>query len=93
MAGFAARVGARYRSDYIGEIQGFGAGREFKRVDDETVIDAQISYELGNASIFLQATNINDEPFVTYNNDDRREVIDHQTYGATYLLGFGYKFF
>ena len=96
-AGFAARVAGRYRSKFIGELQGFGAGREFKEVNNEFVVDMQFSYsfligESSNLTIFLQGTNINDEPFSTFQNDDLRQVIDYQEYGATWLFGFGYKF-
>ena len=97
-SGFSARVGTRYRSDFIGEIQGFGAGREFERVDAETVVDAQISYAFpeGNLfdglSFFLQGTNLNNEPLIVYAGNDRNQVLRYEEYGATYLLGLGYKF-
>jgi len=96
--GFAARWAGRYRSSFIGELQGFGAGREFKTVANEFVTDAQLSYAFGEGSplnglsMFLQWTNLNDEPFATYQNNDWNQVIDHQEYGATWLFGFGYKF-
>lgn len=96
--GFAARLSARYRSEFIGELQGFGAGREFRLVDDEFVMDAQISYafpeqsRLAGLSMFVQGTNINDEPFATFQSNDRRQVIHYQEYGATWYMGFSYKF-
>ena len=97
-AGFAARVGGRYRSEFIGEVQGFGANREFKTVDDEFILDAQVSYAFpeesryAGLSFYIQGTNLNDEPFVTYQNDDRRQVELHQEYGETWYFGVGYKF-
>ena len=35
---------------------------------------------------------LTDEEFVTYLNDDPRQVKDYQRYGTTYLLGVSYKF-
>ena len=61
-------------------------------------MDAQVSYTfahdgtLKNLSIFLQGYNLTNEPLITYNNDDPRQVINHQTYGASYSLGAAYKF-
>ena len=44
---------------------------------------------------FLQVgdgKNLTDQPFVTYQNDDPRQVIDYQRYGRDYYLGLTYKF-
>ncbi len=73
--GFSARVSARHRSEFLGELQGFGAGREFRLVDEETIVDAQLSYEIqdGNyagLTFYLQGNNLTDEPFTTLNNED-----------------------
>ncbi len=95
--GLAARISGRFRSEYIGEVIGFGADLENKLVDDEFVVDAQVSYafdpdgELGGLSVFLQGTNINDEPFFTYTGDDKRQVENYQKYGATWIAGINYK--
>lgn len=91
---FGARVSARYRSDYRGEVSGFGAGREFRDVEDETVVDAQLTYffsgRLQGLSAYLQGYNLTDEPFITYANDDTRQVIDYQLYGRSYMIGINY---
>ena len=63
----------------------------------EKVIDAQISYALqsGQAkglTFFLQAYNLNNEPLITYNNGDPRQVMNYQKYGASYSVGAAYKF-
>lgn len=95
--GFEARISNRWRSDFVGEVTGFGANREFRNVEDESVIDAQIGYEfaggqLDGLSVYLQGNNLTDEAFVTFLNDDPRQVKDYQQYGATYLLGFSWRY-
>lgn len=96
-AGFEARVSNRYRSDFLGEVTGFGAGRELRTVNGESVIDAQIGYRfpegsrLEGFSVLLQGNNLTDEPFSTYFNGDERQVRDFQSYGATYLFGVSYR--
>jgi iron complex outermembrane receptor protein len=91
---WSARVNGRYRSDFLGEVAGFGAGRDFRTVEEETVVDAQLSYFFGGnltgLNILLQGLNLTDEEFVTVNNGDPRQVIDYQRYGRTYLLGLAY---
>jgi iron complex outermembrane receptor protein len=96
-AGFQARVSSRYRSDFLGEVAGFGNGRTLRSVAAENVIDAQIGYEfqsgpLEGLSVLAQANNINDEPFKTFQNGDERQTIDYQHYGRTFLVGLNYKF-
>ncbi|WP_203290685.1 TonB-dependent receptor [Maricaulis parjimensis] len=95
-AGFSARISNRWRSEFLGEVTGFGAGREFRDVEAESVVDAQIGYEFSGGrfdglNVYLQGNNLTDEAFVTYLNDDPRQVKDYQTYGATYLLGISWR--
>jgi iron complex outermembrane receptor protein len=105
--GFSARVSNRYRSANRQYITTFGPpnpggdvnpGGGFSMAQPESVMDAQISYTfakdgpLKNLSIFLQGYNLTDEPLITYNNDDPRQVINYQKYGASYSLGAAYKF-
>ncbi len=98
IGGFSARVSQRYRSEFLGELQGFGAGREFRTIGEETIVDAQISYEIqeGNwagLTFYLQGNNLNDEPFVSFNGeDDQRQIINFEQYGPTYLVGASFKF-
>jgi iron complex outermembrane receptor protein len=56
-----------------------------------------VSYALQSGSLkgltfYLQAYNLNNEPLVTYNNGDPRQVINYQKYGASYSAGASYKF-
>jgi len=92
---FSIRASGRYRSEFLGEVSGFGAGRDFRTVDEETVVDAQASYFFGGKmtgmSLLFQVYNLTDEAFTTYSNDDDRQIQDYQRYGRTYLLGASYS--
>jgi iron complex outermembrane receptor protein len=95
--GFNARISNRYRSKFLGEVAGLSAARIYRTVDTESVLDAQIGYEfregsLDGLSILLQANNITDEPFKTYENGDPRRTVDYQKYGTTYMVGVSYRF-
>ena len=95
--GFNARISNRYRSKFLGEVAGLSAARIYRTVDTESVLDAQIGYEfregpLDGLSLLLQANNITDEPFKTYENNDPRRTIDYQKYGTTYMVGLSYRF-
>jgi iron complex outermembrane receptor protein len=95
-AGFEARISNRYRTDFLGEVTGFGAGRELRLVKGESVFDAQVGYRFGDGpldglSILLQGNNLTDEPFGTFESGDERRVRDHQVYGRTFLLGVSYR--
>jgi iron complex outermembrane receptor protein len=97
-AGFQARVSYRYRSSYLGEVAGLSANPTFRQVTAEGILDAQIGYEfqpgtaLAGLSVLLQAKNLTDRPFITYQNNDKRQVIDYQRYGRDYYVGLAYKF-
>ncbi|RJT25326.1 TonB-dependent receptor [Chakrabartia godavariana] len=97
-AGFQARVSYRYRSKFLGEVAGLSANPDFRQAKAESIVDAQIGYEfqegtaLQGLSILLQAKNLTDRPFITYANNDPRQVIDYQRYGRDYYLSLSYKF-
>jgi iron complex outermembrane receptor protein len=93
--GFSARVAARYRSDYVGEVADFAGDRRLTYIKAETVTDLQLGYEFksGRAkglSILFQANNITDEPYVRYRDTPANEV-ERKKFGATYLFGLNYK--
>jgi len=96
--GFQARLSYRYRSKFLGEVAGLSAAPTFRTAVGEGILDAQIGYEfqegspLHGLSILAQAKNLTDRPFVTYEQDDRRRVIDHQRYGRDFYIGLLYKF-
>ncbi|MBR9727135.1 TonB-dependent receptor [Shewanella intestini] len=99
-SGFEARVSSRYRSEFLGEVTAISLSRVNVNVDAETVVDAQIGYDFGEAgfnslaglSVQLQVNNLTNEPFTTYFGEDDREVRDYQNYGRNYMLGANYKF-
>ncbi|MET0535029.1 MAG: TonB-dependent receptor, partial [Steroidobacter sp.] len=95
--GFSTRVSSRYRSSFIAEVQGVGAERLLRMAKAETLVDAQMSYEIQDGSLrgltlLLQGTNLTDEPFITHELNDPRQVIDHQVFGRRYLFGASYKY-
>ncbi|MBV8973051.1 MAG: TonB-dependent receptor [Sphingomonadaceae bacterium] len=95
--GIQLRAVYRYRSNFLGEVAGLSANPTYRQVVSEGILDAQIGYEfqhgfLKGLSILGQAKNLTDRPFITYQNNDRRQVIDYQRYGRDYYLGLAYKF-
>jgi len=95
--GLSARISNRNRSEFLGEVAGLSAARIYRTVDAESVLDAQIGYEfkdgpLTGLSLLLQANNITNEPFKTYENGDERRTIDYQKYGTTYMFGISYRY-
>ncbi len=96
--GFSARVSQRHRTDFLGEVQGFGGDRSKVYVKGESVVDMQIGYSFSEASgldglsILLQANNLTDEAYRQYFADKEDLPQFYAKYGKTYLLGASYKF-
>lgn len=95
-AGFSARIASRKRSDFLGEITGFGADRAFVYVHSETVTDLQIGYQFQSGSfegmnILFQVNNLFDSPYRTYNTV-KTQPTQYTKYGEQVLLGINYKF-
>ncbi len=96
--GFNVRGSVRYRSTFLGEFSGLGAVRTRRRALDETIVDAQIGYDfqtgsaLEGLSLFLQGSNLTDEPFVATNPGRPLEVMNHQRFGRRFQAGFTFKF-
>ncbi len=95
--GFSARLGHRYRDEFLSEIFGLSATRVTRSAKSESVLDAQVSYEfqqgsLDGLTLLAQANNLTDEPFTTFEQGDGRFVIDRQKFGVSFLLGASYKF-
>jgi len=95
--GFQARASGRYRSAFLAEVAGLSLVRDRIMAAAEFVVDAQIGYTFQSGSlqglgILLQASNLTNEPFMTYQNDDVRQVRDYQTYGRNFMAGITYKF-
>ena len=96
--GFSARVSRNHRSDFLGEVQGFGSSRTLRFIAGENLVDAQVSYSFAEGgrwdglTLYLQGTNLTNEPFTGFLNNDHRQVKDWQEYGATYFFGGSYRF-
>ncbi|MEL7023314.1 MAG: TonB-dependent receptor [Pseudomonadota bacterium] len=95
--GFSARVSNRYRSEFLGEIAGFANGRQLQFVDEENIVDAQISYmfedgPMAGLTLLLQGNNLTDQEFVTFLNDDPNQIRDYQRYGRNFLVGLSYRY-
>lgn len=98
-SGFSARVSQRKRSKFVGETRGFGADLGYISIDAETVRDVQLNYAfqpgsaLEGLSLYLQVSNIGDEPFTTSDAaDPGNRPVRYFEYGSNTLLGFSYKF-
>jgi len=95
-AGFSARIASRKRSDFLGEVTGFGADRSFVYVRAETVTDLQIGYQFQSGSfegvnLLLQVNNLTDAPYRTF-NVTHQQPMQYTKYGEQILLGINYKF-
>jgi len=99
--GFEARVSGNYRSDYTAEVRGGNNGLQNTSVLETELWDAQIGYDfgrggfsgaLGGLSMFLSGTNLTNEPYVQFENNDERQITRYSNYGRNYQLGLRYKF-
>lgn len=92
---FSARISNRYRSEFLGEVGGFGGGRFFKDIEGESIIDAQLSYTftdgpMAGLTLLAQGYNLTDEPLRTFAGDPRL-ILDYQRYGRSYMIGASYS--
>ncbi len=95
--GFSTRVSQRHRSQFVGEIQGFGGDRTRRTFEGETVTDVQLGYTfqsgpMKNLSILLQVNNLENEPFRSSFNGDNNRPREYFEYGRTYLFGLNYRY-
>jgi iron complex outermembrane receptor protein len=95
--GFSARLSARHRSAFVGEVQGFGGDRTRIPISAETVTDVQLGYTfqggpLQNLSLLLQVNNLENEPFRSTFDGMEDRPKQYFEYGRTYLFGVNYRF-
>ncbi|MDQ3268760.1 MAG: TonB-dependent receptor [Pseudomonadota bacterium] len=95
--GFSARVSQRSRSDFRGEVQGFGGDRVVRNFEGEKIVDAQVGYTfqsgaLENFSLLLQVNNIENEPFRSTDNGASDRPREFFEFGRTFLFGVNYRF-
>ncbi|MCK5424061.1 MAG: TonB-dependent receptor, partial [Emcibacter sp.] len=94
--GFQARVSARHRSDFLGQVSGLSLANDMVFIKAETIIDAQIGYDftdhgIDGLSALFQVNNLTNEKFSTFQNGDARQVRDVQNYGRTFMIGLNYR--
>jgi len=95
--GFEARVSDSYRTSFLGEVQGISATRILQTIKGGSVYDAQVSYTMQDGpmkglTFILQGSNLANKSFITYQNNDPRQVLTWEEYGRRYELGVSYKF-
>ncbi len=95
--GFSARVAQRHRSEFVGEVQGFGGDRTKIAFNGETVTDVQLGYTLQSGpmkdlSLLLQVNNLENEPFSSSYDGLSDRPRQYFEYGRTYLFGVNYRF-
>ena len=96
--GFSARVSNRYRDDFVGEVPQFDATLILQNVSAESLLDAQIGYEIQEGSLkglsfAISGTNLTDEPFVLSNvGSDPYNFVKYENYGAVYAVAVSYSF-
>lgn len=95
--GFSSRVSQRHRSQFVGEVQGFGGDRTRRTFEGETVTDLQLGYSiqsgpLKDVSFLLQVNNLENEPFRSSFGGDNTRPREYFEYGRTYLFGVNYRY-
>jgi len=96
--GFSARVSQRKRSDFLGEVQGFGGDRNERYIRGEEIVDLQLGYAfaeggaLQGLSVLLQVNNLNNEPYREYYPEFDNLPRFFSEYGRQVLLGVNYRF-
>jgi iron complex outermembrane receptor protein len=95
--GFEARVSDSYRSSFLGRVSGISASRIEQTIQGGSSYDAQVSYtfetgRLKGLTFVVQGSNLSNKTFVTYQNNDPRQVLTWERYGRRYDIGVSYKF-
>jgi iron complex outermembrane receptor protein len=95
--GFEARVSDSYRTSFLGEVSGISATRILQTIKGGSIYDAQVSYtipygRLKGLTLLLQGSNLTNQRFITYQNNDPRQVQTWEEYGRRYTFGVLYKF-
>ena len=104
--GWSARIGQRYRSQYIAQVRSVWVTNSATAINSERITDMQLGYAwesgaLKGFSVDFQIGNLTNEPYRTQLNDDSYTAATGSNllmpaiwnqYGRRYLLGFGYKF-
>ena len=94
--GFSARIGGRYRSEFVGDIENFAGNRNLRFIAPETIVDAQLEYTFQSGTykdlgLFFQVGNLTDAAYKTYQGTPN-QPLEYAKYGRTVLAGVNYKF-
>lgn len=94
--GFQIAAAARKRSSFLGQVSDFQDNAQLTFIKGETIVDLQASYEiqsgwLKGVSLYAQAQNWNNAPFLEYTTDEENPS-NRRDYGRTYHFGASYKF-
>ncbi|WP_020651719.1 TonB-dependent receptor [Massilia niastensis] len=94
--GFQVAAAARKRSNFLGQVSDYQDNAQLTFIKGETIVDLQASYEfqtgwLKGASLYVQAQNWNNAPFLEYTSDPENPT-NRVDYGRTYHFGVNYKF-
>ncbi|MYN17231.1 TonB-dependent receptor [Rugamonas sp. FT107W] len=96
-SGYSARVTRSERSNFRGEVTGFGADRTFTDIKGAAQVDFQLGYEFKEGqykglSLLFQVINANDAAYqTTLSNGTLKVPGEYTKYGRTMLLGLNYK--
>jgi hypothetical protein len=93
--GFSARVAARSRSDFVGEVADGVGDRKLTYIKGETITDAQVGYEIQSGfakglAFRFEISNVNNTPFIRYRDSVTNEV-ENKKDGKFYQFGINYK--
>jgi iron complex outermembrane receptor protein len=94
--GFQVAAAARKRSNFLGQVSDYQDNAQLTFIKGETIVDLQASYEiqsgwLKGVSLYAQAQNWNNAPFLEY-TDNPDKPTNRVDYGRTYHFGASYKF-
>jgi iron complex outermembrane receptor protein len=92
--GLSARIGSRHRSNFVGEIQGFGADRSLVYIASENLVDVQFGYDFPSVkglSALVQINNATNAEYKQY-TDNPSKPTAYSKYGRSVLMGLNYKF-
>jgi iron complex outermembrane receptor protein len=94
--GFSARVAARKRSDFVGEVADFAGDRRLTYIKGETITDVQVGYEIQSGylkglAVRAEISNTGNTPFIRYRDVPSNEV-ENKKDGKYYQIGLNYKF-
>ena len=94
--GFSARVAARKRSDFLGEVKAFGASRDYTFIKGNTTVDVQLGYEIQTGAakglgFLVQVINANKALEQEY-LQSTGTITKTANFGRTILFGANYKF-